>query len=67
MGGLCKERCEEGRRGGRLEEEDRRQRVVGPNDQELVGPLPCVGPSLMISDRWIQGARFGKSNGKIPT
>ena len=25
MGGLCKERCEEDRRGGRLEEEDRRQ------------------------------------------
>ena len=25
MGGLCKERCEEGRRGGRLEEDDRRQ------------------------------------------
>ena len=23
MGGLCKERCEEYRRGGRLEEEDR--------------------------------------------
>ena len=28
MGGLCKERCEEDRRGGRLEEEDRRQRRV---------------------------------------
>ena len=28
MGGLCKERCEEGRRGGRLEEEDRRQSRV---------------------------------------
>ena len=28
MVGLCKERCEEGRRGGRLEEEDRRQRRV---------------------------------------
>ena len=28
MGGLCKERCEEGRSGGRLEEEDRRQRWV---------------------------------------
>ena len=28
MGGLCKERCEEGRRGGRLEEEDRRQGMV---------------------------------------
>ena len=28
MGGLCKERCEEGRRGGRLEEEDKRQRRV---------------------------------------
>ena len=28
MGGLCKERCEEGRRGGSLEEEDRRQRRV---------------------------------------
>ena len=29
MGGLSKERCEEGRRGGRLEEEDdRRQRRV---------------------------------------
>ena len=28
MGGQCKERCEEGRRGGRLEEEDRRQRRV---------------------------------------
>ena len=28
MGGLRKERCEEGRRGGRLEEEDRRQRRV---------------------------------------
>ena len=25
MGGLCKERCEEGRRGGRLEEEEKRQ------------------------------------------
>ena len=25
LGGLCKERCEEGRRGGRLEEEDMRQ------------------------------------------
>ena len=24
MGGLCKEGCEEGRRGGRLEEEDKR-------------------------------------------
>ena len=24
MGGLCKERCEEDRRGGRLEEEDKR-------------------------------------------
>ena len=28
MGGLRKERCEEGRRGGRLEEEDKRQRRV---------------------------------------
>ena len=28
MGGLCIERCKEGRRGGRLEEEDRRQRRV---------------------------------------
>ena len=28
MGGLCKERCEEGRRGGRLEEEDTRQSRV---------------------------------------
>ena len=28
MGGLSYERCEEGRRGGRLEEEDRRQRRV---------------------------------------
>ena len=28
MGGLCKARCEEGRRGGGLEEEDRRQRRV---------------------------------------
>ena len=26
VGGLCKERCEEDRRGGRLEEEDKRQR-----------------------------------------
>ncbi len=25
MGGLCSARCEEGRRGGRLEEEDKRQ------------------------------------------
>ena len=28
MGGLCKERCEEGRRGGRLDEDDKRQRRV---------------------------------------
>ena len=28
MGGLCEERCEEDRRGGRLEEEDKRQRRV---------------------------------------
>ena len=28
MGGLCYERCEEGRRGGRLEEEGRIQRRV---------------------------------------
>ena len=28
MRGLCKERCEEGRRGGRMEEEDRRQSRV---------------------------------------
>ena len=28
MGGLCQERCEEGRRGGRLEEEDKRQMRV---------------------------------------
>ena len=28
MEGLCKERCEEGRRGGRLEEEDTRQSRV---------------------------------------
>ena len=28
MGGLCKESCEEVRRGGSLEEEDRRQRRV---------------------------------------
>ena len=28
MGGLCKERCEEGMRGERLEEEDKRQRRV---------------------------------------
>ena len=28
MGGLCKERCEEGRRGGILEEEDMRQSRV---------------------------------------
>ena len=28
MGGLYKERCEEDRRGGRLEEEDKRQRRV---------------------------------------
>ena len=28
MGELCKERCEEGRRGRRLEEEDTRQRRV---------------------------------------
>ena len=28
MGGLCLERYEEGRRGGRLEEEDKRQRRV---------------------------------------
>ena len=28
MGRLCKERCEEGRRGGRLEEEDTRQSRV---------------------------------------
>ena len=28
MGGLCKERCEEDRRGGRLEEEDTRQSRV---------------------------------------
>ena len=28
MGGLCKEKCEEDRRRGRLEEEDRRQRRV---------------------------------------
>ena len=28
MGGLCYERCAEGRTGGRLEEEDRRQRRV---------------------------------------
>ena len=28
MGGLCIERCEEGRRGGRLEEEDTRQSRV---------------------------------------
>ena len=26
MGGMCQERCKEGRRGGRLEEEDKRQR-----------------------------------------
>ena len=26
MGGLCEERCEEGRRGGSLEEEDKTQR-----------------------------------------
>ena len=32
MGGLCKERCEEGRRGGRLEEEDRRQLKEGGKD-----------------------------------
>ena len=28
MRGLCQERCEEGGRGGRLEEEDKRQRRV---------------------------------------
>ena len=28
MGGLCKERCEEGRIRGRLEEDDKRQRMV---------------------------------------
>ena len=28
MGGLCEERCEEDRRGGRLEEDDKRQRRV---------------------------------------
>ena len=28
IGGLCLERCEEGRRGGRLEEEENRQRRV---------------------------------------
>ena len=28
MEGLCKERCEEGKRGGRLEKEDTRQRRV---------------------------------------
>ena len=33
MGGLCKERCEEDRRGGRLEEEDRRQRRVEKNSR----------------------------------
>ena len=33
MGGLCKERCEEYRRGGRLEEEDRRQRRVEKNSR----------------------------------
>ena len=33
MGGLCKERCEEDRRGGRLEEEDRRQRTVEKNSR----------------------------------
>ena len=27
MGGLCEERCEEDRRGGRLEEEDKIQRM----------------------------------------
>ena len=32
-GGLCKERCEEDRRGGRLEEEDRRQRRVEKNSR----------------------------------
>ena len=33
MGGLCKERCEEGRRGGRLEEEDTRQSRVEKNSK----------------------------------
>ena len=33
MGGLYKERCEEDRRGGRLEEEDRRQRRVEKNSR----------------------------------
>ena len=33
MGGLCKERCEEDRRGGRLEEEDRRQRRMEKNSR----------------------------------
>ena len=33
MGGLCEERCEEDMRGGRLEEEDRRQRRVEKNSR----------------------------------
>ena len=33
MGGLYKERCEEDRRGGRLEEEGRRQRRVEKNSR----------------------------------
>ena len=33
MGGLCKERCEEDRRGWRLEEEDSRQRRVEKNSR----------------------------------
>ena len=33
MGGLCKEGCQEDRRGGRLEGEDRRQRRVEKNSR----------------------------------
>ena len=33
MGGLCKERCEEDRIGGRLEEEDMIQRRVEKNSR----------------------------------
>ena len=54
MGGLCKERCDEGRRGGKLEEEDRRLRRVEKTADEAVKKVAGSTSPLTKGKRGIE-------------